>query len=145
MTLPLFWLLGIWIAAIGCTIFLARDRLDSPNTSWKDELLVRCVALLASTTALSIVALASLIITKEPKTVIIAITLGGVSIFPLILPKKARQIGRFVISSRACIFLSIGLAALGALSVSLFVLVLLILSNPELVSMPSGGIFSVRM
>ena len=145
MTLPLFWLLGIWIAAIGCSIFLARDRLDSPSTSWKDELLVRCVALLASTIALSIVALASFIITKEPKTVIIAITLGGVSIFPLILPKKARQIGRFVISSRACIFLSIGLAALGALSVSLFVLVLLILSNPELVSMPSGGIFSVRM
>ena len=145
MTLPLFWLLGIWIAAIGCTIFLARDRLDSPNTSWKDELLVRCVALLASTTALSIVALASLIITKEPKTVIIAITLWGVSIFPLILPKKARQIGRLVISSRTCIFLSIGLAALGALSVSLFVLVLLILSNPELVSMPTGGIFSLRM
>ena len=145
MTLPLFWLLGIWIAAIGCTIFLARDRLDSPNTSWKDELLVRCVALLASTIALSIVALASLIITKEPKTVIIAITLWGVSIFPLILPKKARQIGRLMISSRTCIFLSIGLAALGALSVSLFVLVLLILSNPELVSMPTRGIFSPRM
>jgi len=145
LTLPLFWLLGIWIAAIGCTIFLARDRLDSPNTSWKDELLVRCVALLASTIALSIVALASLIISKEPKTVIIAITLWGVSIFPLILPKKARQIGRLVISSRTCIFLSIGLAALGALSVSLFVLVLLILSNPELVSMLTGCIFSLRM
>ena len=145
MTLPLFWLLGIWIAAIGCTIFLARDRLDSTNTSWKDELLVRCVALLASTIALSIVALASLIISKEPKTVIIAITLWGVSIFPLILPKKERQIGRLVISSRTCIFLSIGLAALGALSVSLFVLVLLILSNPELVSMPTGCIFSLRM
>lgn len=145
MTLPLFWLLGIWIAAIGCTIFLARDRLDSPSTSWKDELLVRCVALLASTIALSIVALASLIITKEPKTVIIAIALWGVSIFPLILPRKARQIGKLVISSTTCISLSIGLAALGALSVSLFVLVLLILSNPELVSIPTGDIFSLRM
>ena len=133
MTLPIFWLLGIWIAAIGCTIFLARDRLDLPDTSWKDELLVRFVALAASTIALSIIALTSFIITKEPKTVVIAFILWVVSIFPLFLPKKVRWVGDLAISSRTCIFLSIGTAALGALIVALFVLALLIRSNPELV------------
>ena len=123
----------MWLGTVGSTVILARARLGADDASWKDEALVRLLALAAASVALGGFGLAGALITSRDEVFFVIAPAWLVSALLLCLPPLGRSDGTVRVSSQAWVFCSMAVTVLGALSMALFVLVSLIVSNPELV------------
>ena len=132
MTLLVVLLLLMWLGTIGSAVIVARARLDDDAT-WKDEALVRVLALGAASVALGGFGLAGTIVTDTADVFLVVGPAWLISALLLCLPPVGRSDGGVRVSSQAWVFCSMGVTVLGGLGMALFVLVRLILSGPEIV------------
>lgn len=133
MTLFVMLFILMWLVTVGSAVFVARDRLGADNPSWKDEALVRVLALAAASVALGGFGLAGALITSTDEVFLVIAPAWLLSALILCLPPLGRADGPVRISSQTLVFCSMGVTVLGSLAMALFVLIRLILSNPELI------------
>lgn len=133
MTLLVVLLLLMWLGTIGSAVIVARARLGDGDATWKDEALVRVLALGAATVALGGFGLAGTIVTDSADVFLVVGPAWLISALLLCLPPVGRSGGGVRVTSQAWVFCSMGVTVLGGLSMALFVLIRLILSGPEIV------------
>jgi hypothetical protein len=133
LTLALLIMLGLWAVTVGTALFVARARLDRDDASLRDELLARGVAFLAASVALFGFGLAATVLTTTSLMVLIAPPAWVLSVLPLFIPSLHRRNGDIRVSSEAWIQVSVVVTVASGLYMSLFILVRLILTGPELV------------
>ena len=133
MTLIVMLLILMWLGTVGSAVFMARARLGADDASWKDEALVRVLAFGAASVALGGFGLAGALITTTDEVFFVVAPAWLISALILCLPPLGRSDGAVRVSSQTLIFCSMGVTVLGGLGMALFVLIRLILSNPELV------------
>ena len=126
-------LLLMWLGTVGSAVIVARARLGADDTTWKDEALVRGLALGAASVALGGFGLAGTIVTTTGQVFFVVAPAWLISALLLCLPPLGRSGGGVRVSSQAWVFCAMGVTVLGGLGMALFVLVRLILSGPELV------------
>ena len=133
MTLLVMLLILMWLGTVGSTVFMARARLGADDSSWKDEALVRALAFGAASVALGGFGLAGALITSTGEVFFVVAPAWLISALILCLPPLGRSDGAVRVSSQTLVFCSMGVTVLGGLGMALFVLIRLILSNPELI------------
>ena len=133
MTLLVMLLLLMWLGTIGSAVIVARARLGDGDATWRDEALVRGLALGAATVALGGFGLAGAIVTDTADVFLVVGPAWLISALILCLPPVGRAGGGVRVTSQAWVFCSMGVTVLGGLSMALFVLIRLILSGPEIV------------
>ena len=133
MTLFVMLLILMWLGTVGSTAIMARARLDADDVSWKDEALVRLLAFGAASVALGGFGLAGAVITRTDDVFFVVAPAWLISALILCLPPLGRSGGGVRVSSLAWVFCSMVVTVLGGLGLALFVLISLIVSNPELV------------
>ena len=133
MTLLVMLLLLMWLGTVGSTVLVARARLDADDASWKDEALVRALAFGAASVALGGFGLAGALITSTGEVFFVIAPAWLISALLLCLPPLRRAGGGVRVSSQAWVLCSMVVTVLGGLGMALFVLISLIVSNPELV------------
>ena len=133
MTLFVMLLILMWLVTVGSAVFVARDRLGGDDTSWKDEALARALAFGAASAALGGFGLAGAVITSTDEVFFVIAPAWLISALILCLPPLGRPDGAPRVSSQTLVFCSMGVTVLGGLGMALFVLIRLILSNPELI------------
>ena len=133
MTLAVMLLIFMWLGTVGSTVVLARARLDADVVSWKDEALVRVLAFGAASVALGGFGLAGAIITKTNDVFFVIAPAWLISALLLCLPPLGRSEEGVRFTSQSWVFSSMIVTVLGGLGMALFVLIRLVISNPELV------------
>ena len=126
-------LLLMWLGTVGSAVIMARARLGSGDASWKDEALARGLAFGAASVALGGFGLAGTIVTDTAQVFLVVGPAWLISALLLCLPPLGRSDGGIRVSSQTWVFCSMGVTVLGGLGMSLFVLIRLIMSGPELV------------
>ena len=125
-------MLGLWATAIGAALMVARARLASGAPTLRDELLARGVAFLAATMALSGFSLAAIVLTTTTLILAIAPPAWVLSVLPLFIPPLHRRNGDLLVSSETWIQVSVAATVASGLAMSLFILVRLLMTRPEL-------------
>ena len=133
LTLFVMLLILMWLGTVGSAVIVARARLGNGDATWRDEALVRALALAAATVALGGFGLAGTIVTGSADVFLVVGPAWLISALILCLPPVGRSGAGFSITSQAWVFSSMAVTILGGLSMALFVLVRLILSGPEIV------------
>ena len=133
MSLVLLLLLAVWAVAVGGALVVARTRLGREGATFRDELVARGFALVALSVALSAMGLAAALFTASTDVLLLMPVLWAVSAAPLAVPPLRRRDGSERVSSFGWVLTSVLLSASSAPVLALFVLVRLILTNPEIV------------
>ena len=124
--------LGFWIFSVGITLFIARDRLDTPDTGFKDELLARSVAFCSATASLVGFGLLATVVTSSPHFLIVIPLVWTLSVLPLFLPPIRREDHSPIISSSKWVSISVAITILGGFFMSLSILVRLIVRETDI-------------
>ena len=133
MSLGLLVLLGLWLVTVGAALLVARNRLTRGDTTLRDELLARGVALVAASVALSGFGLAAALLTRTGMVMALVPGAWVLSVLPLFIPPLRRRTGGVLVSSETWVLVSVLITVGGGLFMALFILVRLLLTGPELV------------
>ena len=133
LTLLVVLLLLMWLGTVGSAVIMARARLGDDDATWQDEAVARGMALGAASVALGGFGLAGTIVADTAQVFLVVGPAWLISALLLCLPPVGRADGGVRITSQAWVFCSMVVTVLGGLSMSLFVLIRLIMSGPELV------------
>ena len=133
LSLALLALLVVWTVAIGTTMVVARNRLGPVDPSVADELLSRGLALASATVTLGILGGAGALFTASTDILLLVPVVWLVAVAPLAVPRMSRPDGTPRFNSMNMVVTSVMLSAAGGPVLALFVLVRLIMTNPEII------------
>lgn len=133
VSLALLVLLGLWLAAVGSSLLVARYRLSNDNPTWRSELLARGVALVASSTILASFGAAATILTTTGLAMSLVPWAWAFSVTPLFIPPIRWKNGQMLVSSETWVLISVLLTVGSGVFLALSILVRLLLTDPQLV------------
>jgi hypothetical protein len=133
VSLALLVLLGLWLAAVGSSLLMARDRLSKEYPTLRDEVLVRGVAFVGSSAVLASFGAAATILTTTKLAISLVPWAWVLSITPLFIPPIRWKNGQVLVSSETWVLVSVLLTVGSGVFLAFSILVRLLLTNPQLV------------